>query len=193
MKPTLFVVVMMLVGCARPAEPTSSTAANPAESSASSSTGCPMMIPGATATAADTDQGVAITFTTGPDGVVALRARVRRMAEQHGGLMAGCPCRAMVGDGGAPMQGMMRRPMGDAGMPMQGMMMMQGMRMPPADARAEDVDGGARLTLTAKDSGGRSRASYSRQDARRAHDGWWLSDDVAGAREALPSRTMVPA
>ena len=26
-----------------------------------------------------------------------------------------------------------------------------GMRMPPAEARVDDVDGGARLTLTAKD------------------------------------------
>jgi len=61
-------------------------------------------------------------------------------------------CRMMMGEGGAPMQGMMHgMTMGDSGRPMAGMTMMQGMRMPPADARVDDVDGGARLTLTARD------------------------------------------
>ncbi len=43
----------------------------------------------------------------------------------------------------------MRRGMGGPGMG-PGMMERQGMRFPPADARVEDVAGGARVTLTAK-------------------------------------------
>lgn len=158
MKTTLlFVTMMVLVGCGGPSrQPAQGVAAGSASDDGGASVGCPMMMPRVTASVADTDRGVAITFTAPPDGIEALRARVRQMAAREGGMMGACPCRAMMmGDGGAPM---MHPMMGDGGMPMHGMMMgdagmmpMPGMRMPPAEARAEDVESGVRLTLTPKD------------------------------------------
>jgi len=135
MKLSVFLVATMLLGCARPPEPSGSPSST-SGAVAASQADCPMMAPGATSTAVDTDQGVAITFTAAPEAVASLRAHVHRMAERQGTMMAGCSCRMM---------------MGDAGRPMAGMTMMQGMRMPPADVRVDDVDGGVRLTLTARD------------------------------------------
>ena len=108
---------------------------------------CPMRVPGATVSVADTEGGVAVVFKTTGD-VAELRRRVRHMAEMHNrhhaeGTMA-C-CQGMMGGGR------------DAGAtPEQGGrgMMMGGSHagMVPAMAAAEDVEGGARIVLTPKDS-----------------------------------------
>lgn len=146
MKPMLIATLLFaLVGCARAgaggqaAEPSGSPAASAPTAAAGagqtgtvagSACGCPMMVPGATASVADIDGGVAITWSAPPSEVANLRERVHGMAQQKGAMMAACPCRA------------------GAGAPAQGMMSMQA--MPPADVRADDVEGGARLTFTAK-------------------------------------------
>lgn len=133
MKTMLIVAVLVaFAGCARPdagrqvAEP-----ANPPGQTGrggQAACGCPMMVPGATASVADIDGGVAITWSAPPSEVASLRGRIHGMAQQKGGMMAACSCHA--------------------GAPTQGMTSMQA--MPPADVRADDVEGGARLTFTAK-------------------------------------------
>lgn len=150
MKPVLVITMLLaFVGCGRPdtarpaVGPTSASAATAPSAPAAGQTGtgsgtasgCPMMVPGATASVTDVDGGAAITWTAPPSAVASLREDVHAMAQQRGAMMAACPCR-----------GMMRR---HGGPPMQGTMSMQA--MPPADVRADDVEGGARLTFTAKD------------------------------------------
>ncbi len=93
---------------------------------------CPMEVPGTKVSADDTQDGVAITFTTTGD-VAQLRDRVHHMAEMHEHMMQG----GMMGSGG----------MGSGGMGSGHMMM----KMVPSTARAEDIDGGARIVLTPKD------------------------------------------
>src|SRR6266545_7647261 len=44
---------------------------------------CPVMVPGTQVAAAETVNGESITFTTSPDHVADLRARVRTMANMH--------------------------------------------------------------------------------------------------------------
>ncbi len=133
MKPMLIVTVLLaLVGCGRPdagrqaAEPTN--APGQGGTGGQAACGCPMMVQGATASVADVDGGATVTWSAPPSEIAALRERVHAMAQQKGGMTAACPCHA--------------------GAPMQGMMSMQA--MPPADVRVEDVEGGARLTYTAK-------------------------------------------
>lgn len=89
---------------------------------------CPMAVTGTSARAEDVDGGAAITFTTTGD-VAELRRRVAHMAEMH---------TRHHGQGHGPMPGDGSK-MG---------MMGDGMMMPPAEARSEDIDGGARLVLT---------------------------------------------
>ena len=139
------------------------TAPPSASAAADAGAVCPMMAPGVQSSVADTAGGVTITFTAPADRVDALRDAVRQMAAQ-GDLMASCPCRGMMGDAGA-MRGMggMRGMRGMGGMGGTGGMggmggmggtggrtMMQRLRIPPANGQEEDVPGGARLTLTAK-------------------------------------------
>jgi hypothetical protein len=90
-----------------------------------------MAVEGTTARAEDVDGGVAMAFTTTGD-VAELRRRVAHMAEMHGSHPGGG-------------HGMM---MGE-GHP--GGMMGEGMKMPPATARSEDIEGGARIVFTPKD------------------------------------------
>ena len=77
---------------------------------------------------------------TGPvarGDVSTVRAHVHRMAERENGMMAGCPCQRGYGGGPtATSDAGAQGTMGMHGGPMHGM----GMRMPPADARADDVD-----------------------------------------------------
>lgn len=86
---------------------------------------CPMMVNMAETqiAASDTDDGIAIVFTTTGD-VADLRARVRHMADMHNQMAGG-----MQGGG------------------MQG----SGMHMVPSRASVEDVPGGARLVLMPMD------------------------------------------
>lgn len=82
---------------------------------------CPMHVAGTEVAASDTESGAALTFTTTGD-VGELRARAHEMARMHDDMAVG----------GHEM----------------GMMKDMPMTMPPAHASAEDIDGGARVTLT---------------------------------------------
>lgn len=105
---------------------------------------CPMQVPGTTATAADVEGGVAISFTT-TRNVNDVRQRVRRMAEMHNrrnadGMMMEHP-RPDAEAGGHKHEG-----------PSGGMMSGGGMMMmPAATATVGDIEGGARLVLRPKD------------------------------------------
>jgi hypothetical protein len=88
---------------------------------------CPMAVAGTSARAEDVDGGAAIAFTTTGD-VAELRRRVAHMAEMH-----------------TRHHGAGHGPMGDSSkMGMMG----DGMMMPSAHARSEDIDAGARIVLT---------------------------------------------
>jgi hypothetical protein len=84
---------------------------------------CPMAVAGTTSRAEDVEGGAAMVFTTTGD-VAELRRRVTRMAAMH------------------------NQPPQEGGKP--GGMMGGEMKMPQATALTEDVEGGARLVLTAK-------------------------------------------
>jgi hypothetical protein len=89
---------------------------------------CPMAVEGTTVRAEDVEGGAAIVFTTTGD-VAELRRRVAHMADMHN---------QHHGDGHGHMMGMHG-------------MMAGGMMMPPATARSEEIEGGARLVLTPRD------------------------------------------
>lgn len=123
---------------------------------------CPMQLAGTQVAAEDTQDGVAMVFTTSGD-VSELRRRVRRMAEMHQTHMANHSSHmgpGGMGSGGMGSGGMMgsgamgsgtmgpEQPMGSK--PMMGGEHM-GMHMVPSAARTEDVDGGARIVLTPED------------------------------------------
>jgi hypothetical protein len=104
---------------------------------------CPMaQMTGAKVVASDTDNGVAIAFTTTGD-VADLRARVRRMAEMHEHMAAMHQEHAMGGGSGDMHPGM------GSGGDMHGEMM----HMPMMTARVtvEDIPDGARLVFVPSD------------------------------------------
>jgi hypothetical protein len=139
---------------------------------------CPLQVPGSTARVEDVEGGVAIVFTTTGD-VAEVRNRTQSMARMHndhhatgsghgmmghGTMMGGAGAGhemmghgTMMGAAGAG-HGMMGHGtmMGAAGaghgmMGREGGMLGHGMmKMPPSDATAEDVEGGARLTFRPK-------------------------------------------
>jgi hypothetical protein len=112
-----------------------------------------MQVEGTTVSAEDVESGVALSFTTSGD-VAELRRRVARMAEMHGHpgehhghAMAMHGREAAAGDVGGHAHGPKR---GSAGQH-QGGMMSGAMMMPPAAARSEEIEGGARIVLTPRD------------------------------------------
>ncbi len=132
---------------------------------------CPMTIPDTKVSSADTATGAALTFTTTPDQVQALRQKVAAMVEMHNRHHAGTGAGAAHGDagathgeaqagasaGGAPAEA--EGSAGAGGMhggmhgSMHGETAPGGMEggMVSARASAEDVEGGARLVLTPND------------------------------------------
>ena len=102
---------------------------------------CPMAVPGTQVTAADTPDGVAVTFTTSsPEAVPDLRARIHAMADRYERRHASGQA---MQDG--PPSG--DREAGSAGSGSPG-----GQQMPaPSRAVVEDVDGGSRVTITPND------------------------------------------
>jgi hypothetical protein len=102
---------------------------------------CPMFVAGTTVQAKDTSDGMAMMFTTTGD-VAELRRRVRVMADHMNAHSSGA-------GGGTGMHGMGMGP--DAGTGMIGGGMMGGGMMPATHAQVEDVDHGARLTVTPAD------------------------------------------
>jgi hypothetical protein len=96
---------------------------------------CPMGVPGARVSAADTADGAVLTFTA-PDQVVELRSRVHALGQLHNRNDAdGGSGRSVMGGGGMG-QGMMGN-----GQPMEGR------SMPASHVQIADLDGGASLTL----------------------------------------------
>lgn len=118
---------------------------------------CPMQVEGTSAMAEDVEGGAALAFTTTGD-VAELRRRVAHMANmhnRHGGAehghgmgmhsRQGSPDQGHRHDG-SPAQG------GEArGGGMHDGMMMGGSMMPAANARSEEIEGGARIVLTPRD------------------------------------------
>jgi hypothetical protein len=104
-------------------------------------TGCPMAIDGTTVDVSDSDDGVALTFTTKAADTSELRARVESMAhmyethDMHGGMMW------------HHMGGHMGSGMGHMG----GQHIEAKGPMPATTCTVTDVDGGARLELKPKD------------------------------------------
>ena len=92
--------------------------------------GCPLGVQGARVTVEDTDDGVAMTFTS-PDKVDEMRSRTLGAAAMYG------PRRLGEGHEGQHAQG------GHHGL--------QPMQMPPATAKVDWVPGGARLRLVPAD------------------------------------------
>jgi hypothetical protein len=128
---------------------------------------CPVEVAGTTVSAQDSQGGATLVFGTTGD-VLQVRERVRAMADMHnrrqGGGHPGMGDAGMHGRFGPP-DGGMRMPWPDGGMRMpwpDGGMMHGGMMMgPPSEARAEDLERGAQLVLTA--------VKASDTDALRAH------------------------
>jgi hypothetical protein len=89
---------------------------------------CPMTVPGTQVYAADTANGEALTFTTAPAQAAELRIRVHAMGNMHNQRHGGM-------GGGQAMGGMM------------GSMIMP----PPSRAWVEDVENGARISMTPND------------------------------------------
>lgn len=163
----LMLGALALTGCGSsqaPRQPTTSepaanqtaAAATPdpgaADASGEMAEHCPMQVSGTTARAEDVEGGAAIVFTTSGD-VAELRRRVAHMAEMHerrGGEAHGRGMGMMGGPHSHAGQS------GEAGGPAQqgaspGGMGMRGRMMPPATARSEAIEGGARLVLTPRD------------------------------------------
>lgn len=104
--------------------------------------GCPMIVQGADVAVADTDNGVALTFTTqagDEEALRDLRQRVQHMAQMY----------EMHRGRGHMMWHRMGR--GRAGMAQRGGMGPMGGPMPAARATVTDIDRGARLELTPAD------------------------------------------
>ncbi len=105
-----------------------------------------MSVPGTQVAAADTPDGEAVSFTTTPDRVEELRARVHAMADVHNRRHAG----AMEEHGGmhgGMMGGGMTGGMGSSGEAADQTSTMP----PPSRAAVEDVQSGARLVVTPND------------------------------------------
>lgn len=128
---------------------------------------CPMALPGTTVAASETDDGAALTFSTSGD-VEELRRRVRaaaahhaRMSEAHASAAMGMGSGASAGDAaGTGPADAGHGAMGGSGPAASGTgagccggagPAGHGKALLSASARAEDVEGGARLLLTPRD------------------------------------------
>jgi hypothetical protein len=132
---------------------------------------CPMQVQGTQVAAEDTQDGVALLFTTSGD-VAELRKRVHHLAEKHQMRMSNRNLNTAAGAMGP------HGPMGPGGMGPHGQMgpgasgaghamghehamghghamgdEPDGMHMVPSTARVEDIDRGARIVLTPVDAG----------------------------------------
>lgn len=142
-------------------------AAGPAPSTDSMAVGgmCPMHVQGTQVAAEDTQDGVALLFTTSGD-VAELRKRVHHLAERHQMQMSNRDPNAAPGAMG-PHSPMGPGPMGPHGQMGPGAAGAghamghghamgdepKGMHAVPSTARVEDIDRGARIVLTPVDAG----------------------------------------
>jgi hypothetical protein len=133
-RPIQLVALLAVVGCASP-RAASDQGTQHAAQSAPAGHGmpggmaglCPAEVPDTRVAASDTPNGGAITFTTSAANVDEVRRRAHAMADMHnqhhGAAAADAPAGGQHG-------------------------MMAGMMPPPSHAVAEDVDGGARISVT---------------------------------------------
>lgn len=114
---------------------------------------CPMGVEGTTTRVEDVQGGAGVAFTT-PGDVPELRRRVARMSEMYNAHRSDGhgPMMQMQGgmQGGHMQSGHMQSGHMQSGH-MHGGMMQGAMMMPPSTARAEEIEGGARLVLTPRD------------------------------------------
>ncbi len=156
MQRSIFYIIgaLALAGCT-PAQ-TAQEPASPAAAEASGKPGammgegmageCPMKVDGTSVTAENVEGGVTLSFTTTGD-VAELRRRVARMAEMHNGHASGehsMGMHASAGGDDSPSEHEQRGGMMGGGMMGGG----GGNMMPPSKARAQNVEGGARIVLT---------------------------------------------
>ncbi|HTQ46261.1 MAG TPA: hypothetical protein VMI75_26075 [Polyangiaceae bacterium] len=108
-----------------PSEPPSDVVAGrmPARKHSNGSDSCPLTISGARADIENSGSGLTITVSAAADQLLLLRARAHALPDVHGGLAAACPC-ALTGEAASA---------------------------PPADISVDDLEGGVRLVVTAKD------------------------------------------
>ncbi len=148
----LFIGIALLAACAQEesgSEPSAGVAQNALVNAA-----CPMAVNGAQVTASDTDDGVALTFTTTGGDVSDLRQRVSQMAQMYGmhrgqGHMMWRRMGGPRGGGMGPGAGMRGGPRGGMGPGARGG---GGVGpMPAMTSRVDNVDNGARLVLTPTD------------------------------------------
>lgn len=105
---------------------------------------CPLTIEGVSADIEHTGGGAAITLTAPPDQLMLLRARAHGVTDVAGGLLGACPCGAAA-DGGAP---------------------------PPMQTTVDDIEGGTRITETARDpDDARALRALLRTQLGRVHGG----------------------
>jgi hypothetical protein len=95
----------------------------PTHRHSSGSDSCPLTIAGARADIENSGSGLTITVSAAADQLLLLRARAHALPDVQGGISRACPC-ALTGE--AP-------------------------SAPPADISVDDLEGGVRLVVTAKD------------------------------------------
>lgn len=144
----LVAIASTSTACMHAGHAASAAAAQPASNAAAPAASpdmagmCPMSVPGANVSAADTAGGEALTFTTTPDQVGSLREKVHAMADMHNRHHASDAAGHAARAG---MSGMMGGGMAAGSMD-------HGMQMPPPSrATVEDLPDGARITLTPND------------------------------------------
>jgi hypothetical protein len=129
-------LALLAAGCmhSAPAQAAASpvTAVAPAPGGGAMMGMCPMDVPGTHVSAADTENGEALTFTTTADQAAELQRRVRGMADMHNQRHAA---------GGTADGAMKEGMMGGAGMS-------EMMMPPPSHAAVMDLPDGARLEVT---------------------------------------------
>jgi len=116
---------------------------------------CPLTIDRVRAVIEKTGRGATITLTAPPDQVMLLRARARGVPDT-GGILAACPC----GTPGGASEAADGAAAAVAGAP------------PPMTTRVDDIEGGARITVTATDpAGSHAVRALLRSQLGRVHAG----------------------
>ncbi len=147
-----FAVTCGIMSCASSGS-TNTAAQSPVKGSAAHSEAmndCPMKVPGVAVQATDTSNGISLSFTTTGNNVDEVRRRVHSMADrhnQHHPDTAGASAQQGQSSGASQQQAQSKTE-STAGM---GHAMMGHGTMVPATASVEDIEGGARITLTPRD------------------------------------------
>lgn len=105
-----------------PSEPPSDVVVARMPSRRHGSDACPLTISGARADMENSGSGLTITVSAAPDQLLLLRARAHALPDVQGGILSACPC-GLAGDPSAP----------------------------PSDISVDDLEGGVKLVVTAKD------------------------------------------